>query len=54
MRIDQAPHNPVLRRPFLSPGGRWGGHSSARPVGGFAVVTCYLEDTEMLSGWMTR
>lgn len=36
---DQAPYNTALRRYFLSPGGRWRGHSSVRPTGGFTIVT---------------
>lgn len=47
-------HITALRRSFLSHGGRWRGHSSTRPIGGFTVVTCYLEDTEILSGWMSQ
>lgn len=54
-QISQGPNNPALRRSHLSPGGRWRGHSSVRPIGGSTVVLCiYLDDTESLSGWMSQ
>lgn len=54
-QIDQGSNNVALRRSLVSPGGRWRGHSSVRPIGGSTVVLwIYLEDTESLSGWMSQ